>query len=161
MNPLSKWLLVLCLMLPAALWAGDWQDFRADDYGYSMLIPAGTKMETRQFGAGWGGLRGESQGVKVVGVAKLGPAEPAAEIERFGAEVTGIPASAWEIIDDGSGHGWTWYKTVTARSGNRQLYGGYGVGSRGSYLILLETTPGDFAEYRSDYDHWYESIKLH
>lgn len=158
---MKQLLAILALVLPLQLLAGDWQSYSADDYGYSMLVPAGTRMETREFGGGWGGLRGDSQGVKVVGVAKLGAPESAAEIERFGVEVTGIPWANWEIIDEGSGHGWNWYKTVTARNGNRLFFGGYGVGSRGSYLLLLETTPADFKAYRSDYDTWYESIRLH
>lgn len=126
-----------------------------------MLVPSGTRMETREFGAGWGGLRGESGGVRVVGIAKLGAPEPAAEIERFGVEVTAIPWSHWEVIDSGSGQGWHWYKTVTARQGDRLFFGGYGVGDRGSYLLLLETTPADFQAYRADYDTWYDSIRLY
>ena len=155
-------LTTLMLLAAGTAMAGNdgWQVFRANDYGYAMLVPDGTLMETKQFGGGWGGMRGISDGVAVVGVAKLGPAETAAEIERFGVEVTKIPFNAWNVIDSGSGNGWNWYKTVTARSGNKLFFGGYGVGARGSYLILLETTASDFDAHRSDYDTWYHSISL-
>ncbi|MGE4071002.1 MAG: hypothetical protein AB7E72_07490 [Lysobacterales bacterium] len=151
---------VFALIMQTSAFAEEWSVYESSDYGFSMLVPSGTKLETKEFGGGWGGLRGASEGVNLVAVAKLGPAEPAADIEAFGVQVTGIPKSNWELIDGGSGHGWDWHKTVIARQGNEVYFGGYGVGSRGSYLILLKTTQADFISYRADYDDWYDSVRL-
>jgi hypothetical protein len=140
--------------------AQDWRKFTANDYGFSMLVPAGTNMATKVFGGGWGGLVGDSDGTTVIGVAKLGAQENAADIEAFGVGVTGIPAARWTLIDEGSGNGWSWYRTVSAQEGSKAAFGGYGVGPRGSYLLLLVTTPEDFSAYRSDFETWYESIEL-
>ena len=41
------------------------------------------------------------------------------------------------------------------------LYGGYGAGPRGSYVVLVRTTPADFEAHRSDYLAWYDSVRLH
>ena len=153
-------LLAILVLMSTAVRAEDWTKFSADDYGYSMLVPAGTKMVEKTWSDGWGGLSGDSDGVSVIGVAKLGAPETAEEIEKFGVQVTGIPTSGWSEVDSGKGNGWTWFKTVTATKGSTVYYGGYGVGSRGSYLIIIKTTTEDFASYRADYDAWYASIKL-
>lgn len=153
--------IVLTLGSASGATAQGWSTYSADDYGFSMLVPEGTTIETKQWKGGWGGLVGESEGVTVIGVAKLGAPESAEDIEAFGVEVTGIPASRWTQIDKGSGNGWSWYRTVEARDGSKLVFGGYGVGPRGSYLLILVTTPEDFKTYRADYDTWYESIELY
>ncbi|WP_141102002.1 hypothetical protein [Oceanicola sp. 22II-s10i] len=140
--------------------AQGWRTYSAPDYGFSMLVPDDTKITTKEFGSGWGGLVGDSDGVRVIGIAKLGAPEEAREIEAFGVDVTGIPAGRWTQIDSGSGQGWSWYRTVRAQDGGRLVFGGYGVGKRGSYLLILITTPEVFNAYRPDFDKWYNSIRL-
>lgn len=140
--------------------AQNWQNYTAADYGFSMMVPAGTELKTKDFGGGWGGLTGESEGTTVIGIAKLGVQEKAADIEAFGVSVTGIPAAKWTLVDEGTGNGWTWYRTVSAAEGSKQIFGGYGTGARGSYLLMLVTTPEIFNAHRADFDAWYESVKL-
>lgn len=156
-------LMAFLIAAPGALAQdGDgWETYYANDYGFSMLVPAGTRLETKEWPGGWAGLYGEHEGVAVIGVARLGEWASAEEIERFGVEVTGIPDEKWTEIDRGEGHGWKWYRTVKATQGSKLVFGGYGTGPKGSYLLLLVTTPSDFNEYRADYDTWYESIRLH
>jgi hypothetical protein len=60
----------------------------------------------------------------------------------------------------GKSNGWKWYKAVEARSGNEVVYGGYGVGPKGSYLLLLKTSASDSTSNKKDYDNWYESISV-
>ena len=153
-------LVFLALTLHSTAMAQEWQRFSADDYGFAMLVPSGTTMKTEEFGGGWGGLVGESQGTTVIGIAKLGTEEKPADIEAFGVEVTKIAADRWTLIDEGSGKGWKWYRTVSAADGGKQIFGGYGTGPRGSYLLILVTTPDDFKAYRADFDTWYQSIEL-
>jgi hypothetical protein len=40
------------------------------------------------------------------------------------------------------------------------LFGGYGVGKKGSYLLVLVTTSNDFENNKADYMKWYNSINL-
>jgi hypothetical protein len=148
----------LCLASQFA--AADWTHWESKAYSYSMLIPAGTKMTTKEWGGGWGEAWGESDGVKFHGLAKLGAKESDAEIEKFGLKTIGIPASEWKKIDGGSGRGFERYKTFEAVRGNKLYFGGYGVGKQGNYLLYLETTVSDYNEHKADYTKWYESIRL-
>lgn len=141
--------------------AGPWQAYNAPDYGFSMLVPEGAQLETREWPGGWGGLRGSYQGVTVLGVAKLGAHETAEAIEQFGANLTGIPRHAWEEFDAGADKGWDGYRAVRAELGERIIFGGYGIGPKGSYLVLLETTLADYAVHEDEYETWYESVRLY
>jgi len=153
--------LLITVLGAFAAQASGWETYKANAYGFSMLIPEGTQMQTKEWAGGWGGLSGAHEGVTVYGVAKLGAPESAQDIEHFGVQLTGIPAEAWTEIDKGSGHGWTWYRTVQATQGSKLVFGGYGVSPKGSYLLLLVTTPSDFKAYRADYEKWYHSIRLY
>ena len=141
--------------------AGEWEAYKANEYGFSMHIPPGTQMKPKEWPGGWGGLSGEYEGVTFYGVAKLGAPESAEDIENFGVKLTGIPPDAWTEIDKGQGNGWTWYRTVKATQGSKLVFGGYGVGPKGSYLLIIVTTPDDFTAHRADYEEWYKSIHLH
>lgn len=164
---MNRFVRVLLITLSFALSAlafaggGGWRLYEDAQFGYSMLVPEGAQLATRQWPGGWGGLHVEYQGVQVLGIAKLGEQASFEDIERFGVELTGIPDHAWTAIDAGSGDGWIAYRTVEAQVGESLIFGGYGVGPRGSYLILLETTPADFVAHRADYQTWYESVRLH
>ena len=129
--------ILLCLMalliaVPGAFSAeaGGWETYKANEYGFSMLIPEGTPMKAKEWAGGWGGLSGEHEGVTVYGVAKLGEPESAKDIEHFGVQLTGIPDEAWTEIDKGKGNGWQWYRTVKATQGSKLVFGGYGLARR-------------------------------
>jgi uncharacterized protein YfiM (DUF2279 family) len=157
------WIVVLLGLTVVCAAAADdgWTRYRAPDYGFSMLVPAGTTMTEREWPGGWGGLYANHEGVELIAAALLGEQASAEEIEAFGVKVTKIAGDSWKLIDSGeNAAGWTWYKTVKATSGGKVIYGGYGVSSKGSYLILLVTTAADFAAYQADYEHWYESVEL-
>ncbi|EDY22304.1 hypothetical protein CfE428DRAFT_0429 [Chthoniobacter flavus Ellin428] len=137
-----------------------WTTYKANDYGFSMLVPEGAKVQTKEWGGGWGGLYSEHDGVTLYAVAKLGEPESAEDIEAFGVKLTMIPDDGWTQIDKGTGKGWKWYRTVKATKGSKLAFGGYGVGPKGSYLLILVTTAADFKEHQADYEKWYESIRL-
>lgn len=141
--------------------AGEWSNFEAADYGYTMLIPAGTQMQTKDWGGGWGGMFGKHEGVTIYGVAKKGVQEPLGDIEKLGVQLTGVPADAWQEVETQVDNGWTSYKTVYAQSGDIVVVGGYGVSSAGSYLILLQTTESDYHAHDAEYHAWYESAAFH
>src|SRR4051812_27467720 len=92
------------LMTFSQLSAADWKTYEAKGYGYSMLVPEGTKMTSKELGGGWGQLWGNSDGVKLYGMAKLGKKESNEEIEKYAVKTIGIPASEWKLIDAGAGN---------------------------------------------------------
>ena len=151
----------LLVSLAAVAIAAGWVEYESKAYGFSMLVPAGTSTKETEWAGGWGGLTAVSDGVKLFGLAKLGAPATDDEIEKFAIQTIGIPASAWTQIDQGRDkYGWGRYRTFQATQGSKLVFGGYGVGRKGNYLLYLETTPADFKEYRADYDKWYASIRL-
>ena len=148
---------VLC----STVLAIDWTTYRSNEYGFEMLVPSGTKFAERDFGSGWGALVADADGVKIYAVGKLGEQATAEEIESFGVKVTAIPASAWKAVDSGrNSNGWSWYKGVEAWNGDEVVYGGYGVGPRGSYLLLVKTTGADYSAHESEYRQWFDSLTV-
>jgi hypothetical protein len=147
----------------AGLVQGDegWVKYEAKDYGFSMLIPEGTKLAEKEFGDGWGELWAEHEGVHLYALAKKGAQATPEEIEKVGVKLTGIPDSAWTQIKEGKNEsGWIWYRTVTAKKGGKLIIGDYGVGKKASFLLILDTTEADYQENKADYAKWYESITL-
>ncbi len=144
-------------------WARErWVTYDAPNYGFSMLLPAGTKLIERQQYGGWGELWANYQGVKVFAMIKLGEQASRDEIEKVGVRITGIPGDYWTTIGSGRNvAGFNWYRTVKAVRNGKLFLGDYGTGKMGSYLLVLETTPSDFDHYNADYRKWYQSIRLH
>ena len=153
--------LVAGLLTGVAAFAADWTVYRDQAYSFSMLMPAGTKFSTREYGGGWGGMTANFEGVRFHGIAKLGRKESDADIEAYALRTIGIPAGAWTKVDQGTNQrGWERYYTFRANVGAKLIFGAYGVGPQGNYLVYLETTPTDFSENRADYDKWYVSVRL-
>ena len=151
----------LMVSLAAVAIASGWVEYESKHYGFSMLVPAGTPTKETEWAGGWGGLTAVHDGVKLFGLAKLGARATDDEIEKFAVQTIGIPASAWTQIDQGRDkNGWSRYRTFQATQGSKLVFGAYGVGPKGNYLLYLETTPADFKVYRADYDKWYASIKV-
>ena len=139
-----------------------WSKYQAKEYGFSMLVPEGTKFVEKEYEGGWGELFAEHDGVKLYGLAKMGEQASAADIEKVGVKITGIPASKWKQVHSGKNEGgWNWWKTVEASNGHDLVVADYGTGKKGSYLIILITTEEDYAEHKADYKTWWESVTLH
>jgi hypothetical protein len=145
----------------AAIAADGWATYRSDEYGFSMLVPPGVKFTEKEHGGGWGSLEATHGGIRLLAIGKLGEHATAEEIERFGVRVTGIAPANWKQIDRGQNrNGWNWFRTVEAVAGQQLIFGGYGTGPKGSYLVLLQTTVGDYEAHKADYRRWYDSIAL-
>ena len=157
----TPWIAAFTLLLATIAVAADWKHYETKPFGFSMLVPSGVTVREREWGDGWGGLYAEYEGVKLYGRAKMGVGESDADIERYAVRIIGIPASAWTKIDSGTNtRGFHRYRTFRAMDGPRLVFGAYGVGAKGNYLLYLETTPSDYNAHKADYDKWYESIRL-
>lgn len=145
----------------AAAGQDNWVKYQAKEYGFSMQVPPGTKFEEKKFGGGWAGLTAKNGPATLIAVADKGAKASRGDIEKFGVKVTGIPGKGWKQIDQGKNvQGWIWYRTVEATAHNKMTIGVYGVGKTASYLLLLVTTPADYAKNTADYKRWSKSIRL-
>ena len=75
--------MVFSLSIPAFGGEG-WVTYRAEEYGFSMLVPEGTKFEEKEYEGGWGALYANYQGIKLWAVGKLGEAFLALEKTYLG-----------------------------------------------------------------------------
>ena len=138
-----------------------WIKYEAKKYGFSMMVPKGTRFRGKEWKNGWGGLHANYWGVKLWGIAHLGKKHTAKEIETFALLVTGVPAKKWKLKDQGKEkNGWEWYKTWEARRGKAVFIGAYGVGPKGSYLLVLRTNKKSYARDKAAYLRWYKSLTV-
>src|SRR5712671_3975119 len=135
MTAIGKKLTVVLVLAAAALAAQEgWVKYSSSKYGFSMLVPEGTKMADKEFGGGWAGAYGKHEDVEFVGIAKMGK-EDEKDIINFGIKYTGIAESKWSKVDQGHG-----YKVYEAEDGDHVVIAAVGVGSKASFLLLLKTT---------------------
>ena len=153
---------LLAVSLAATVaFAAEWEVYRSDEYGFSMMLPAGTRLVEREKSDGWGFLYAQHDGIEFYALARLGPPATAADIEKVGVRVSKIADRHWKAIDKGEHHnGWTWWRTAEASDGHIIVFAGYGTGPRGSYLCFVKTTEEDYAKNKAEYRGWYESVKL-
>jgi hypothetical protein len=154
--------LSLTIALAGSAYAAEgWETYRAEKYGFTMLAPPKAVFVEKELGGGWGALVAVHEGITVTAIGKLGEAATPEEIQKFGVEFTKIDAAHWKLIHKGKHRkGWKWFRTVRAKHEGNVLFGGYGVGPKGNYLMLLSTTVADFKAHKADYKKWYRSIVL-
>jgi hypothetical protein len=162
---MKKLLVTLAVVMAAGFCRGeeddDWAVYKAKEYGFQMLMPAGTKMVEREKSGGWGGLHAKIEGIEVYALCKLGEFAEKEEARKFAEKESGIAAEHWKKVDEGKNQkGWTWYETYQAVQGDTVIYGAIGTGPKGSYCIFIKTTKADFEEHKADYKEWYDSVTL-
>ncbi len=141
-------------VLGALMAQGGWTTYSSEKYGFSMLIPQGTRMADKEFGNGWAGAYGNHEGVEFSGIAKLEIAEEK-DIIRFGVQHTGIGEDHWDLVDQGQD-----FKVYKAQDGNKVLLAAVVVGTKAGFLLFLKTTDGDLKQHKADYEKWYKSVKI-
>ncbi|MBI2901845.1 MAG: hypothetical protein HYY17_16795 [Planctomycetes bacterium] len=143
---------------PSTVAGKGWTVYECEKYAFSMLAPQGTKFAEKEFEGGWGLLAAKHEGVQLWGLAKLGHDYSHDDIAKLGIKLTGIAADHWKEIDAGENKlGWKWYRVFAASDGEDLVFGGYGVGSKAGYLLVLKTTVKDFEKHEKDYMKWYRS----
>ena len=84
------------------------------------------------------------------------------EIEAYSVKLTQMSTEAWELVDEGEAtSGWAWYRTFRASVDEKAIFGSYGSGPKGSYVLLLKTTDEDLRVHQEGYWDWCASIQLH
>lgn len=147
------------LLIASTASAGPWAEYRSEKYGFSMLVPEGTRVTAKDLDDGWAAGVAEKDGVTLWGIARLGAATKA-QIEAFGVTHTGIAAAHWSVIDSGeNANGFSWFKTAYVTDGTNALVAVYGVGPRASYLLILATTVADYERNKTEYTRWYKNLR--
>jgi hypothetical protein len=157
-------LLAVLLAFAGGLRADGWQVFKSDRFGFAMLVAPGTAWAAQDWGGGWGGMRAQRGELVFLGIVKMGSFATPAVLERDAIAVTKVPGPAWQKTDEGrNANGWKWWRTYKARLAGQErvLFAVLGTGPRGSYMLLLETSEGDFARNAALYDQWYRSLTLY
>ena len=148
-------------LLGSVAHARPWVQYKSDKYGFSMLVPKGTRFVDKEWKKGWAGVRANYWGVRLYGITHKGKQHTPGQIELFGVLVTGVPFKRWKVIDKGKNkRGWNWYKVARATDGKRVALAGYGTGKKGSYLLVLVTTVKSFRRHRAAYRKWARSVTL-
>lgn len=166
MKKLAGLLVAAALLLagPAAIAEDEedgWTTYRSKEYGFEMLTPKKAKFVEKEWTGGWAGFEGTYQGVKLYALGKKEEAT-VEEIEKFGVKVTKIGEDHWTLIDEGEEdeNGWTWFRAYRATHEGKVAYAGIGVGPKGSYLLVLETSTLDDEVYGDYYSDWYQTLKV-
>ncbi len=141
--------------------ADEWTKYVAKDYGFEMLVPKGAMLVEREQPSGWGELSCKHDGVEFYALAKLGEAEEKKDIRSFAEKTYGVPSQKWTKFDEGKNdNGWIWYEIYVAEKGESLIFGGFGTGPKGNYLVFLKTTKEDYEQHKADYKTWINSVKL-
>lgn len=156
--------LVLVLVFATGTARADdaWKPFESTEYGFRMEVPAKTKWTTaRSPSKEWGGLYAKLGVVELWGLARLGTKHSHAEIESFGIKVTKIARKKWTLATDGKeANGFERFRIATATVGAFAYGAIYGVGPKGSYLLVLKTTKSDYVKNKAAYERWATSITV-
>lgn len=137
-----------------------WVEYRAEKYGFSMMVPPNTQIADREPWEDWGQVWAQNGPATMHGFAKLGVQAPPQAIEDAGIRYTGIPRHQWNGINQGQHSGNHWYRTAYASNGRDAVLAYYGTGPRGSYLLLFKTTVADYEANKPAYHRWYHSVRV-
>ena len=138
-----------------------WTTYFAPFYGFSMKVPKGTKFKDKEWKDGWAGVHANYRGVQLWGVTHKGVKHTVPQFQVFGLIVTGIPGDKWEVVEERNGkNGFEWFKVHRAKQGKHVVFALYGVGEKGSYMLVLKITQKSFKQDKEQYLRWYRSITV-
>ncbi|MHC4871315.1 MAG: hypothetical protein ACYTFY_05675 [Planctomycetota bacterium] len=159
------WALAIVISLTSLAYAGiKWKKYDWKGYGISMLGPTNAVFVEKERKGGWAEVYGKQGVTHIYAICKMGTFATSKEIEGFAVKEIGVNKDKWDLFDKGkNSKGWKWYKSFAAehKAKGHVYLGGYGIGKRGTYLIILQTTEADFEKYEKDYEKWYESIRVY
>jgi len=139
-----------------------WVKYDSPEYGFSMLVPAGAKVQEQRLAPKRGMLIWEHGPVSVMAMPRLNYKATPEELEKHAVSVTGMAEKDWKAIGKGRHErGWVWWKAAMASPGGIRQIIEYGVGAKGTYLMVLTINDKYFHRHRAAYRRWYRSIRLH
>ena len=138
-----------------------WKRHTSEKLGFSMPAPRGLTFEERTWPGGWVGLQAEHKGVKLIAAAMLGKKNTAALIEAFGDQLSGVERKRWKVKRTRKARGgWVWYNIARGVRGKRVAFAVYGLGRKGTYLMLVITSRRGARKHRAAITRWTRGVKL-
>jgi len=149
------------IFISASAQASTWKRLKSKKLGFSMLVPKGAKVEDRTWPGGWVGLQAERKGIKVLAAAMLGKKNTAILMREFAQQITGTERKHWTVIKTVKARGgWVWYCPAKARHNKNAFFAVYGIGRKGTYLMLLITSRAGARKHRAALVRWTRGVKL-
>lgn len=142
--------------------AGPWKRHRSKKLGFSMPVPRGTAFTETSWPGGWGGLAADRDGLKLLVAVKPGEKKTAAQIEALAHRLSGIADKHWTVKRTRKARGgWGWFNIARASHGKNVAHAVYGLGPRGTYLMLALTSPAGARKHRAALARWTRGVRLH
>lgn len=153
--------LAVVLLSSARVQANGWHRHRAKRLGFSLLVPNGASIVDRRWPGGWVGLMAAHRRARIFGVALPGKKNTAAQIRALGERISGIEHRHWTVNKTYKAqNGWVWYSVARAASGDKVALAVYGLGRKGSYLMVLVTSKANARRQRIALARWTRLVKL-
>lgn len=149
------------VFISASAHAGAWKRLKSEKLGFSMLVPNGAKFKERTWPGGWAGLQAERKGIKILAATMLGKKNTAILMREFAQQITGTERKHWTVIKTVKAKGgWVWYCPAKARHNKEVFYAVYGIGRKGTFLMLVSTSRAGARKHRAALVSWTRSVKL-
>ncbi len=153
--------LLLAATIPPVAHAAPLRRHVARALGFEVFIPAGARVEDRSWAGGWVGMQAHTAPVQVTGATIPGQRITAWQMRAFAEQLSGIPHDRWIVENTYKARsGWTWYCTARAEQGDAVARAVYGVGLKGTFLLLLVTDVADARRSRAAYTRWTRTTRL-
>lgn len=141
--------------------AGGWKRHREARLGFSMLVPRGGEVTRRTWAGGWRGIQINHRRATLFGVTMPGKKNTADMIRALAERLSGVERRHWTVIKTVKARrGWVWYCPASAAHGRKVVRAVYGLGRRGTFLMLLITDRGEARKSRSAHRRWARSVHL-
>ena len=139
-----------------------WQPYRADEHGFSMVVPEGTQFAREQIMEGWSGLHAKLEGADFYALVQFGEQASREDLEKIALNVTKTETDDWTDLAEGkSVRGWQWFRSVTTIQDGTAICVVFGVGAGGSYLFVATTSLDEAEKIENEFKKWHDSIRLH
>ena len=147
--------------LSASAHAAAWKRHQSKMLGFSMLVPGGAKIVDRAWRGGWAGLQADHKGRTLYGAALLGKKRTATQIRELAEQISGTERKHWTVKKTVKARrGWVWYTIARAVHGEKVVLDVYGLGRKGTYLMLLVTTKNDSRRRKAAHARWTRGVWL-
>ena len=153
--------LTAMILASAPAHADSWKRLRPDKLGFSMRVPRKAKVVDMVWPGGWDGIQAQGKGVKLFGISMLGKKNTAALIRGFAEQITSLERKHWTVKKTVKAKGgWVWYTIARAAHGDKVATAVYGLGPKGTFLMLLVSTKKKARKDRAAHARWSRTVKL-
>jgi len=153
--------LTVVLLAAASAAAAPWKRHTSKKLGFSMLVPRGATIADRTWPGGWVGMEATRKGIKLIGVTVQGKKTTADLIRARAEQITAVERKHWTVNKTYKArNGWAWFTVARAVHGEKVVVAVYGLGRKGTYLMLLITHKARARKHRAAHVKWSRAVRL-